>query len=298
MLINLNEEIYQHKLEVAVQTYGGTPEYDIQKGELDKKITLRLWMVMGEGSVFFILLLFGILKTRQSFKKEVLLANQQKNFLLSITHELKSPIASVKLYLQTLAKRKLDEDKQREILTKALTETDRLHGLVENLLLATKVDRGDYTPYFEDVDLSEFAQGMVEKLKAELGSKAVIESETTNGISIKGDRLALQSILQNLVENAVKYGGEGVRVLVVLTKDKNDILLKVADNGPGISDAEKEKVFAKFYRVGNEETRKTKGTGLGLYIVKSLVEKHNGKIAVKDNQPTGAVFEVRLHSLV
>ncbi len=294
MLINLNEEIYQHKLEVAVQAYGGTPEYAIQKGELDKKIKLRLWMVVGEGSVFFVLLLFGILKTRQSFKKEVLLANQQKNFLLSITHELKSPIASVKLYLQTLGKRKLDEDKQREILTKALAETDRLHSLVENLLLATKVDRGDYEPYFEEIDFTRLVQSAVEKLRAELGTKAKIESELVEGVLVNGDRLALQSILHNLVENAAKYGGEGVLVSVSLLKYENEVLLKVADNGPGIQDGEKEKVFSKFYRVGNEETRKTKGTGLGLYIVKSLVEKHNGEIVVKDNEPKGAMFEVKL----
>lgn len=294
MLINLNSEIYQHKLEMAVQMYGGSPEYDIQKGELDKKLTLRLWMVAGEGSVFLVLLIFGILKTRQSFKKEVLLANQQKNFLLSITHELKSPIASVKLYLQTLGKRKLDEDKQREIVTKALTETDRLHSLVENLLLATKVDRGDYTPYFEDVDLSGLVANSIEKLQAELQGKASVKGDIGAGVNIKGDRLALESIIQNLVENAAKYGGGGVEIAVSLARDKNDILLKVADNGPGIPEMEKLKVFNKFYRIGNEETRKTKGTGLGLYIVKSLVEKHNGKITVKDNQPGGAVFEIRL----
>lgn len=281
---------------MAVQYHAGTPEYDIQKGELDKKLTLRLWMVVGEGSVFLVFLLFGIFKTRQSFQKEVLLANQQKNFLLSITHELKSPIASVKLYLQTLDKRKLDEEKQKEILNKALVETDRLHGLVENLLLATKVDRGDYTPYFEDIDLSMLVESAVDKLAAELGSKAIIKKRIAVGLHVEGDSLALQSILYNLVENAVKYGGEGGQIGIALEKDNSEVLLSVADNGIGINGSEKEKVFDKFYRIGNEETRKTKGTGLGLYIVKSLVEKHSGKIAIKDNQPQGAVFEIRLKS--
>lgn len=294
MLIDLNTEVYQHKLEMAVRDYAGTAEYDIQKGQLDKKLTLKLWMVLGEGSVFFVLLIFGILKTRNSFKKEVLLANQQKNFLLSVTHELKSPIASVKLYLQTMLKRKLDEEKKDEIVLKAISETDRLHSLVENLLLATKIDKSDYNLHFEEVNLSEHLDKVLDKLTANTGSQIEVKKKISPEIKVLADILALDSIIHNLFENAVKYSGGHPTLTVELKKEENLAVLKFSDTGPGIGSSEKAKVFEKFYRVGNEDTRKTKGTGLGLYIVKRLIERHRGAISLGDNQPNGAVFEIRL----
>jgi signal transduction histidine kinase len=106
--------------------------------------------------------------------------------------------------------------------------------------------------------------------------------------------MAVHSILVNLVENAVKYSGSNHDVLLTLIKDSQHAVIRVSDQGTGISAEDKTRVFDKFYRAGNEETRKTKGTGLGLYIVKYLVEKHQGSIAVKDNLPRGSIFEIRL----
>lgn len=292
MLIDLNNEIYQHQLEISVRDFAGTPEYDIVKGELDRKLTLKLYMVLGEGSVFFLLLVFGIIKTRNSFKKEVLLANQQKNFLLSVTHELKSPIASVKLYLQTLLKRKLDEEKREEIVLRSIAETDRLHSLVENLLLATKIDKSDYNLYFEDLNLSEYLNQSLDKLMSGGGVGINLKKDIDTDLYIKADRIAMDSIIHNLFENAVKYSNDDPTLEVKLKKKDGNILMSFADNGPGIDDKEKIKVFDKFYRIGNEDTRKTKGTGLGLYIVKRMVERHKGGISVDNNKPNGTVFEI------
>ncbi len=263
----------------------GSPELLIEKANLDQKLYSRIWMVLGEGSVFFILLAIGVWQTLQSFRKEVSLARQQKNFLLAVTHELKSPIASVKLYLQTLQKRELEREKQNEILARAIADTDRLGSLVENLLLATKIDRSDYMLHFEELNISD----LVAQIIATHPENKRLKTEIQQGIKMQADKLAFTSVVVNLLENALKYSEQ--TVTVKLQRDKN-ILLSIIDNGSGIPDEEKQKVFEKFYRIGNEDTRKSKGTGLGLYIVKNLVERHNGTIKIRDNQPSGSIFEI------
>lgn len=284
-LVQLNSEIYNLKLEILRMAHEGTPEILIEKANLDQKLRSRIWMVLGEGSVFFILLAIGVWQTLQSFKKEVSLARQQKNFLLAVTHELKSPIASVKLYLQTLQKRELEREKQNEIVAKAIADTDRLGSLVENLLLATKIDRSDYMLHFEELNLSD----LVAQIVATHPENKRLKTEIQQGIKMQADKLAFTSIVVNLLENALKYSEQNI--VVKLQHDKN-ILLSVIDSGAGIADEEKQKVFEKFYRIGNEDTRKSKGTGLGLYIVKNLVERHNGTILIRNNQPSGSIFEI------
>lgn len=284
-LVQLNSEIYNLKLEILTLQHEGSPEILIEKANLDQKLRSRIWMVLGEGSVFFILLVIGVWQTLQSFKKEVSLAKQQKNFLLAVTHELKSPIASVKLYLQTMQKRELDREKQNEIVAKAIADTDRLGSLVENLLLATKIDRSDYMLHFEELNLSD----LLNQITSTHPENKRLKTEIQHGIKMQADKLAFTSIVINLLENALKYSEQNV--VVKLQRDKN-ILLSVIDSGAGISDDEKQKVFEKFYRIGNEDTRKSKGTGLGLYIVKNLVERHNGSINIRNNQPKGSIFEV------
>jgi signal transduction histidine kinase len=284
-LVQLNSEIYNLKLEILRMAHEGSPELLIEKANLDQKLRSRIWMVLGEGSVFFILLAIGVWQTLQSFKKEVSLARQQKNFLLAVTHELKSPIASVKLYLQTLQKRELEREKQNEIVAKAIADTDRLGSLVENLLLATKIDRSDYMLHFEELNLSD----LVAQIVVTHPENKRLKSEIQQGIKMQADKLAFTSIVVNLLENALKYSEQNV--VVKLQHDKN-ILFSVIDSGAGIADEEKQKVFEKFYRIGNEDTRKSKGTGLGLYIVKNLVERHNGTILIRNNQPRGSIFEI------
>jgi len=282
----LHSEIYALKLRLVNQMHAGNPEILFEKANLDQKLRSRMFQVIGEGGVFLILMMIAVWQTLQSLRKEVALGRQQKNFLLAVTHELKSPIASVKLYLQTLLKRELEREKQKEIVSRAIADTDRLGSLVENLLLATKIDRDGYVLHFEQLNISVLvseivaAQPQHKRLKLEAGAE----------ITMQADKLAFTSILSNLIENALKYSdGE---VTIKLLQDKN-ITLSVADSGNGIPAEEREKVFEKFYRIGNEDTRKSKGTGLGLYIVKNLVERHNGTIQILENQPKGSVFEIK-----
>jgi two-component system phosphate regulon sensor histidine kinase PhoR len=296
LMVNLNNEIYQLKSEVNVLK-GESPEEVVTKGnELEKKLHLRWAMIAGEGSVFFVLLLLGIVQTRQAFKKETALTQQQKNFLLSVTHELKSPIASVKLQLETLQKHELDKSMQKEMLENALSDTERLNKLVENILIATRIDNSVYVLHRESTDLSEFISTGMKQTLASFAPKQKVELDIEPGIRMEIDRTSFPSILLNLFENALKYSPVSSSVKLSLKKNADSILLSVKDEGIGIRDEEKENIFKKFYRVGSEETRKTKGTGLGLYIVNYLVEQHGGSIAVKDNPPKGSIFEITFNS--
>jgi K+-sensing histidine kinase KdpD len=234
----------------------------------------------------------GILQIRKTFKKETELAQQQKNFLLSVTHELKSPIASTKLQLQTLQKHELDREKQKEIILNAISDTDRLNNLVENILMAAKIENSIYSIHKEKYNLSEYITEGLNQTISSFNYKQKVELDIQPNIFLEIDRTSFPSIILNLFENAVKYSPENSKIKISLKKLNEKVIFSVADEGAGIPDKEKEGIFQKFYRIGNEETRKTKGTGLGLYIVNYLVAQHNGTISVKNNDPKGSVFEV------
>ena len=290
-MFQLNNEIAHLKAEVNLLK-GESPSEIITTGnELNAKLHRRWVMISSEGAVFCGLLLLGIVQVRRTFKKENQLANQQKNFLLSITHELKSPIASAKLQLQTLQKHELSKEQQQEIIANAINDTERLNNLVENILLAAKIDNHVITLQKEKIDLSEYlTKNMRETIQLFNYKNIVLDID--RGVSMSVDKINFPSIVLNLIENAVKYSPKNSAITLRLKKQDQKIILKVEDQGIGISDADKKTIFDKFFRVGNEETRKTKGTGLGLYIVKHLVEQHNGVIVVKNNSPKGSVFEI------
>lgn len=294
MLVDLNEEIYQLKLQLLQLSELPSPEQQILKAELDEKLSLRIWMVLGEGAVFVAILLLGLRSVRKSINQELELANQQKNFLLSVTHELKSPLASVKLQLQTLAKRELPKEKAQQLYTRALNDANRLEKLVENLLLVNKVESGTLPVTKSNVGLDLFVQRIIDVYYTDESLNGKIQFEQKSGKAVLADEMALESIIINLIDNALKYGnGSAIKLETISTSDKL-VELKIKDEGQGIADQEKLKIFERFYRVGNEEVRKTKGTGIGLYLVKLLVEEHRGKIQVYDNNPTGSVFVVTL----
>lgn len=258
--------------------------------DLQTKKQHRIYMIVGEGTVFLLLLLYAFYRIRKASNKEIELVNQQKNFLLSVTHELKTPIAATKLQLQTLLKHKqLSQEQQEQLLTNAVNETNRLNRLIEDVLLANSADKA-LKVNKENVNLSELTSGTISNYFLNKNVKSKIESGITGSV----DKLLFPSLIINLVENALKYSPENAGVEISLSKENGKINLKVSDQGYGIPENEKQKIFEKFYRVGNEETRRTKGTGLGLYIVRKIVEAHHGKIEVTDNKPGGSVFKVSI----
>lgn len=294
MLVEFNAEIYNLKLEMLGESGLVRPEQLIQKGALDQKLTLRIWMVLGEGAVFVFILLLGFWAVHRSISKELNVAEQQKNFLLSITHELKSPLAAIKLQLQTLNSRELPEQKRTQLYKRALGDTDRLENLVENLLLVNKVESGGLPLNKEPLNLSAFLSEQLRVTYSKELEEGRLKTTIQDGIRAEIDKMAIQSIVINLIDNAIKYGAGSQITVELSVKHADSIEFSVSDQGEGIPTSEKKKVFERFYRRGNENVRQTKGTGIGLYLVKLLVEKHEGTITIQDNKPTGARFLVKL----
>ena len=261
--------------------------------DLQKKKNARVYMIVGEGTVFLLILLYGIYQVRKSIKRESELATQKSNFISSVSHELKTPIAATKLQLQTLIKHDLERDKQKELLINALNENNRLHKLVDNVLMANQIENNNLSIQKENLNLSELLENTVKRyFSRELENKNISLNITSN-IWYTGDKELLPSIFINLIENAIKYSFEIISIDVVLKIINNKPFLEIKDTGRGIPDNEKETVFQKFYRSGSENTRKTKGTGIGLFIVKSICDLHQIQIKILNNQPSGSVFQIQ-----
>ena len=292
LLVDLNTEIVHQREYISELKNDAALQQEHAAFEKEKK--KRITMVLGEGTVFLSLLIVGIYHTRRAFRKEFSLARQQKNFLLSITHEFKSPLAAVKLSLQTMQKRELEKQKQQEIIRRALIETERIHLLVENVLFAARLESENFETYFEIIDLSDFLRQIVRDFVQRQDHDHEISEIVAPGISVRGDKIALTSMVYNLIENAEKYSPEGTKIEVGLSRNASEALITIRDEGPGIPENERSRVFEKFYRIGNEDTRRTKGTGLGLFIVQHIVNLHKGSVKIRSNHPNGTVFEIRL----
>jgi signal transduction histidine kinase len=261
---------------------------------LQHKKTNQLYIIVGEGTVFLLILLFGVYQVRKSIKKETELADQKSNFILSISHELKTPIAATKLQLQTLLKHDLEREKQKELLNNALNETSRLHKLVDNVLMANQIDNNHLIANKENLDLSSLIEQTVKRYFMDFIEKHQLQLHIENDVTYFGDKELLSSIIINLIENAIKYSTELVDINVFLKSVNGKIILEIQDLGCGIAEKEKEIVFQKFFRSGDENTRKTKGTGIGLYIVKSICDIHQIKINILNNTPKGSIFQLHL----
>jgi signal transduction histidine kinase len=264
---------------------------------LHQKKKMQVMMIVGEGTVFLLLLVFGIYKIKQAQDKETTLNNQQKNFFLSITHELKTPIAATKLQLQTLQKQKLPEQTQQELITNALIETERLNTLIDNVLLASRLDAGEFIFILQKQNISELILKIINRYYKKEISSGELRFKIDETIFAEVDETTFPSIITNLIDNAIKYSPVHKEIFVELLNEKHTAVLSIRDKGCGISNNDKEKIFNKFYRAGNEETRSAKGTGLGLYIVNYIINNHNASITIKDNQPKGSVFEIRFNAI-
>jgi two-component system phosphate regulon sensor histidine kinase PhoR len=260
-----------------------------------QELEAKKWMIFGEGAVFLLILFVGFILSIRTLKKDLNLSVQQKNFLMTVSHELKTPIASIKLYLQTLLKRDLELDKRKEILTKSLSDTDRLINLVESILLATKIDDHSLFMHKSSMNLSELVQETTLRLMESNTKKLHFDFFVEDAIKFNGDEDSMTSIISNLVSNAIKYSPENSTVTITLMNKDTHTLFTVADEGQGIPNDEKIKIFNKFYRIGDESTRKKQGTGLGLFLVKHLVIQHNGTVTVQKNSPKGAIFTCKFN---
>jgi signal transduction histidine kinase len=248
-------------------------------------------MIVGEGSVFLLILTGGILMIRRAFKREMEVNEHQQNFLMSITHELKSPIASIKLFIQTLKSRDLDEAKRDEIYDQSLKEINRLNNLVGNLLLTQSIENKNYFLDKKVIAINDLIEEVVDNLKASALKQHSVQLDLLP-FELNADKEAIQSVINNILENAAKYSPANTTINVQIRQSDSTTILSFKDEGQGISDDDKLRVFDKFKRIENEMTRRSKGTGLGLFIVKFIVDEHGGQIILKDNQPKGLNFEI------
>jgi K+-sensing histidine kinase KdpD len=258
---------------------------------LEKRKTAQY---MGEGITFFMLIVAGAIFVFRAVRRELRISREQQNFMIAITHELKTPISVAKLNLETMQKRKLDEPQQQRLIQTTLEETNRLNALCNNMLLSSQMEAGGYRLTNEETNMSELVGNCVQDFIRRYPQQK-IDTAIAPDIFISGDRLLLQILTNNLIDNAIKYGAKE-QVSVSLSEEKNKIILQLKDNGKGIAAAEREKIFSKFYRVGNAATKAAKGTGLGLYLCKKISSQHNANISVTDNNPSGAIFTVILNS--
>ncbi|HXL56455.1 MAG TPA: ATP-binding protein [Chitinophagaceae bacterium] len=292
-LENQNTQMFIYRL---VQINKNDPAYNQKLAQIKDERKRKTTQYIGEGSTFLLVILVGAVFVYRSTKKQIILSHQQQNFMMAVTHELKTPIAVVRLNLETLQKYKLDETKQQKLISNTLLETERLNTLTNNILVAAELESGHYTLNKQEINFSALVKASVKDFHNRFHNR-IIDEHTEENIFVTGETLLLQMLANNLLDNAFKYSDKDAAVKVDLRKINNKAVLKIIDEGEGIADAEKKKIFQKFYRVGNETTRKAKGTGLGLYLCKRIVHDHKGTITVQNNIVRGSIFYVSLQAI-
>lgn len=267
------------------------PRFESRLAAIEEDRRRKTMQFAGEGAVFLAVILVGAVFMYRAVRRQLSLQKQQENFMMAITHELKTPIAIASLNLETLQKRKLEESKQQHLIGMTLQEINRLNTLATNILATAQLE--EHKPAVrEELDLSGLVRSTVDEYR-ERYPRYHWESSVATPIETTGDPLLLQILLSNLLENAVKYSPPGTRIRCSLEEADDHILLAVEDEGPGIPESERKHVWEKFYRIGNEVTRATKGTGLGLYLCKRIADAHQAVIRLGSQKPHGTLVTVR-----
>lgn len=252
------------------------------------------WPVLVEGLALLLLVLAGVYVIFVYWKRQSDLVTQQKIFMSQVTHELKSPLASIQLHLETIKLRNPPPDKMERFLDTMLADTDRLNNLINNLLLAAKLENRARAPHYPVVDFSQMVTKSMEQKRARLPEGGVIAMEVEDGIKAAIDAERMETVLRNLFENSCLYSPGAPEIRVKLVKSGRQSLLTFQDKGKGIEAKELKKVFRMFYRV-RHPGENIRGTGLGLYIVKSVIREHGGTVrVVSEGAGKGTTFLITL----
>jgi signal transduction histidine kinase len=253
------------------------------------------------GVLVFPLIITGMVLNTIFLVREIRRNEQHDAFIHAMTHELKTPVASMRLYLQTLQSRAIDEAKRQEFYQVMVEDTERLQGTIEQVLRAGRVGAKIRHARRVPVDLSAVVQDCVAlaRTRHHLPEEALIYRESLlSGAAprVLGDEEELKAVVSNLVDNAVKYSGSQVQVAVELEQpESTQATLRVRDHGVGISAVELKRIFKRFYRIPGAVAVRVKGTGLGLFIVRSLITRHGGKVFAESEGPgRGSTFTVQL----
>lgn len=295
ILYTQNEDMYRlrvHFLQTTVNP--ASSEFSEEFNEMKETRRRNITKYVGEGGAFLILLVIGAVYLYRSVRQQFKAQQQQQNFIMAITHELKTPISVARLNLETLQRHQLEEIKTDKLLNMTLQETLRLDALINNILISSQLDGQSYNITKEELNFSDLVKDVTQQFASRYNDRRLV-LQISDDIDVNGDALLLKLLVSNLLENANKYSPKEKPIVVELGKDGDAIRFNVRDEGCGIDNAEKKNVFKKFYRIGNEQTRVAKGTGLGLYLCKKIVEDHNGQIRIENNQPQGSNFVVAFY---
>jgi two-component system sensor histidine kinase SenX3 len=250
------------------------------------------------GVIFFVAIIAGLVLNTIFLVREIRRNEQQDSFLNAVTHELKTPIASIRLYLETLQRRPVGEERRSEFYRIMLEDTDRLLGTVEQVLKAGESRHGKPRKQWQEVNLGAVVKDSLQLASLRHGllpGQMRFGSEPDGEVTLMGSLEELRTAIANLLDNAVKYSGEDKQIVVdVLTPDIDTAAVRVRDNGIGIPRNELKRIFRRFYRVENAGNGHVKGTGLGLFIVRSIARRHGGDVFVEsEGEGRGSTFTLR-----
>lgn len=280
-----NKQITRFKTE---RLDANAPGYEIQLRKISEEERRKTFQYVGEGLTFLILIFAGAVLVFRMLRKQLRISKQQKDFMMAITHELKTPIAVAKLNLETLQKRNLDIEQRQKLILTSLAETDRLNALCNNMLLLNEMDAIGYALTKEDVLLNDVVAECIKEHNSRSPDRE-LRVDVSEDLHVFGDRMLLKLALNNLIDNAIKYSPKNSTVYINGFNKSNQVILQVIDEGEGIAAKEIDLIFEKFYR-GSK--RKAKGTGLGLYVTRQIIHQNKGTLKVSSNKPTGSIFTI------
>jgi two-component system sensor histidine kinase SenX3 len=247
------------------------------------------------GFLLVAMIVAGVILNTTFLVREIRRNEQHDAFINAVTHELKTPVASIRLYLETLLTRNVDEQKRKEFYQIMLDDSDRLFSTIEQVLRTGRVGASHRLVSFASVELDGLIESSIARARAlhELTPDALTYAPVSEA-NILGDEEELRAAVANLVDNAIKYSGPGARVTVQSKVDGKFVFVSVKDNGVGIEKPELKRIFKRFYRV-HSGSRRVKGTGLGLFIVKSVAKRHGGRAwAESEGIGRGSTFVLQL----
>ncbi len=257
------------------------------------------WLLLVLGSLFFLVVMVGLLWMCVWLVREMQLNQRQRAFLDAVTHEMRTPLSSFRLYLDTLRHRDPPAAQRERFLDKMREDLDRLEQTVEHVLVAARSEEARGTPFRENVDLLSLIDSCIADVRErhKLPSEAVC-LEAGLESAVRGDAAELSLVFANLLENAVKYSEHPVEVRVAVSDLREGrVRVEIADRGIGIPQRELRKIFQRFYRVGRDVQRQVAGLGLGLFVVRSLLRRHGGRIVARsEGAGRGSRFVVTLRA--
>ena len=284
LLFQKNEQIYQLQL---------TNQSVIDKEEVSREYSRQKIMIVGEGIVLGISLLLGIYIINKSASSEIQNARRQNDFLLSVNHELKSPIASIKLALQTLSRSSIDEIQKIKILEGSLGEAKRLEDLVQNILLSANIDDKKFRLYKEQVQIQTYLSDIIRSYQPHNQIIDVQFESLPEDCSLELDKMNVEQAIRNILDNAIKYNHNSEPILFSCSLKEDVLKISVANKGNAIHANDREEIFKKFQRGSDPQTRALSGTGIGLYIASEVVKAHQGQL-LYDHIEGRNIFEVQL----